>query len=553
MGTKWFSGGVIAASHRRIQFDFMLEGARYRPSIRRPPSEANLRRARERLEVIKHEIELGTFSFAEEFPDYRFLHRLTGTARVRSCSDVFDEYLAHCESRFARQDMAAATVISYRRVLNGVWRPTLGKFLFHRVRYSQLAAIADGNTWSKKTYNNAISILRRAFDFGYRDRPELHNPARNLQCAQLRKTDRPRIDPFSIQDAEALITAIHRDWGEAQGNYDEFRLFTGLRPSEQIALLVSDLDLVNGIISVNKARVAGIDRCQTKTGHDRRIALCPRALGVLKRQLALRARLGAAGRVRHDHVFFRETGETFRNLQIQARRWRLTLGSLTLRYRRPYVARHSSVSWNLMIGKNPLWVAKQHGHSLSTMLRVYAAWAEDMVESDVEAIRRSINRHARLKPVSACQAGTSVRKPYAACRANQAPDCAARTRGRRTLASLAVDLPLEAAPGSPTHGFRREMYGGKGGTRTRPRHYEESGQQEDTLKSNTYIRGAVRFVRLRPFRIRYLPQASANFPSNSIFTAAETWCAPNSLPTAGVLRPINQQLASVPAGRFSPL
>ena len=45
------------------------------------------------------------------------------------------------------------------------------------------------------------------------------------------KKDRPAIDPFSIQDAEVVIAAIHRDWGEAQGNYDEFRFFTGLRPS----------------------------------------------------------------------------------------------------------------------------------------------------------------------------------------------------------------------------------------------------------------------------------------------------------------------------------
>lgn len=31
---------------------------------------------------------------------------------------------------------------------------------------------------------------------------------------------------------------------------------------------------------------------------------------------------------------------------------------------------------NLMVGKNVLWVAKQHGHSIVTMLRIYAAWAE---------------------------------------------------------------------------------------------------------------------------------------------------------------------------------
>ena len=44
-----------------------------------------------------------------------------------------------------------------------------------------------------------------------------------------------------------------------------------------------------------------------------------------------------------------------------------------------------------MVGKNVLWVAKQHGHSIVTMLRIYAAWAEGAVEADVEAIKRSMN------------------------------------------------------------------------------------------------------------------------------------------------------------------
>jgi hypothetical protein len=37
-------------------------------------------------------------------------------------------------------------------------------------------------------------------------------------------------------------------------------------------------------------------------------------------------------------------------------------------------------------GKNLLWVAKQHGHSVTTMLRIYTAWAEGAIEAD---IRRS--------------------------------------------------------------------------------------------------------------------------------------------------------------------
>jgi integrase len=211
-----------------------------------------------------------------------------------------------------------------------------------------------------------------------------------------------------MQDAETLITAIHRDWGEAQGNYDEFGFFTGLRPSEQIALALSDLDVVHGVISINKVRVAGIDRALTKTGNDRRVELCARALAVLKRQLGLCVRLMAAGHIDHDHVFFQETGESIKNPQYPQLRWRRTLASLRLRNRRPYVARHSSVSWNLMIGKNLLWVSKQHGHSIDTMLRVYATWIEGTSDCDVAAIKRGMARRPpHLTRFAASPAATS--------------------------------------------------------------------------------------------------------------------------------------------------
>ena len=80
--------------------------------------------------------------------------------------------------------------------------------------------------------------------------------------------------------------------------------------------------------------------------------------------------------------FFKENGEPIRNLQYPWVRWRRSLTvNLKGRYREPYNARHSSVTWNLRTGKNPLWVAKQHGHSVQTMLDVYAAWIEGAKES----------------------------------------------------------------------------------------------------------------------------------------------------------------------------
>jgi integrase len=172
------------------------------------------------------------------------------------------------------------------------------------------------------------------------------------------------------------------------------RFFTGLRPSEEIALEVDDCDLVQGEIQVNKARGMRRDRDRTKNSEDRIVELCPRALDVLKRQLALRARLKLAGEIHHENVFFWGDGSPIRSLNDPYDCWHWTLERLKNRYRPPYNARHSSVSWNLMLGKNRLWVSKNHGHSVTTMFTGYAAWIEGAKEADIAAIRQAMDASA---------------------------------------------------------------------------------------------------------------------------------------------------------------
>jgi hypothetical protein len=43
-----------------------------------------------------------------------------------------------------------------------------------------------------------------------------------------------------------------------------------------------------------------------------------------------------------------------------------------------------------MLGTSPLWVAKQHGHTITTMLKAYAAWTEGATECDVPRIKRAM-------------------------------------------------------------------------------------------------------------------------------------------------------------------
>ena len=167
MGRRSMTGGVVGKGGQRIQYEFRLNGTRYRPSIKAIPTEANLRRAREHLKFIQQRIRLGSFSFVEEFPDFRDPNKVFHSSPYRTCNQVFDEYLAHCESPRAKNDLSFATLTGYRKALDSVWRPELGTLPFLKVRYSMLSKIASAHTsWGKKTYNNKLSVLRRAFEFG---------------------------------------------------------------------------------------------------------------------------------------------------------------------------------------------------------------------------------------------------------------------------------------------------------------------------------------------------------------------------------------------------
>lgn len=131
--------------------------------------------------------------------------------------------------------------------------------------------------------------------------------------------------------------------------------------------------------------------------------LCPRALEVLKRQLSLRDRWQLGTRIDHDYVFVKEDGEPIHHLHYGWKRWRRSLTRLNLRPRAPYKARHSFITWNLMVGKNPLWVAKQHGHSAHLMLDVYANWLEGTDGSEIAAIEQAM----QCSPAIWHQPGTS--------------------------------------------------------------------------------------------------------------------------------------------------
>jgi hypothetical protein len=118
-----------------------------------------------------------------------------------------------------------------------------------------------------------------------------------------------------------------------------------------------------------------------------------------------------------------------------------------------------------MVGRNPLLVAKEHGHRISTMLSVYAAWAEGAVEADIVAIREAMNRTARRRPSS--RSATPAPAP-----AFMPPPEAGRSPSREASAAETPSDPFGSGLVSEPLLWMlkslkvRENFNGKGGTRT---------------------------------------------------------------------------------------
>jgi len=383
MGRRSTTGGATAKGER-IQLDFAYPrkgGPRYRPTLDVPPTEENLALARARLLDVKARIKQGTFVFLEEFPEYRFPGKVAGSRRPpphrNSLDAIADRFLASIKG-----EVAYATYVTYDKILRKHWRPQFGKRAFLSIGATELREFIGSTTWkTAKTRNNVASVGRRVFEFGYSDYPTLSDPAVKLKTLRVQ---RPRPDPFTLDEAEAIIAGIPEDAGAEMADYFEFQFFAGCRPSETIALTWSDYDKVKGTLRVRAARVMGKDKSTTKTSVEREVELCPRARDVVERQRT-RSELSA-----HKRIFTKPGGEPWHDLQAQWRAWQQTLTRLGIRYREPYQCRHTSVTWNLMLGKNPLWIADQHGHSPLVMLRTYAKWLRGTSQADIAALERAI-------------------------------------------------------------------------------------------------------------------------------------------------------------------
>lgn len=365
-------GGVRAASASSIEITFQYQGVRCRERIALKPTAANLKKAEQHKAAVEHSISMGTFDYSATFPKSKRAQAFKEPGDRRNIG----VYLTEWVERKAPM-LKSSTVQYYKDTINGKLIPMFGDLAFSdlskKVIRDKMSAYPVGN----KTLVNVQSCFRSALNDAVEDEIIDTNPLSGWSYRNREKLkEEDDVDPFTAEEQAAILAATHKDcWPQLQ-----FSFWTGLRPSELIALEWGDIDWIEGEIRIVRAktRAANAPESPKTTSGRRTIKLLGPAREALIQQKA--ATWLAGGRIFVNPVIkkpWEHAGQIYKVVWVPA------MKKSGVRYRRPYQSRHTYASMMLSAGEHPMWVAKQLGHKDWTMIaRVYGRW---MPSADIGA------------------------------------------------------------------------------------------------------------------------------------------------------------------------
>lgn len=357
------------ATSESIRIKFMYRGMECRETLKLPHTKANIRYAERLRGEILNAIERNTFAYPDYFPESKQMKKLgvvPAPDRVTVGALVRD-YLDASE-----RALAANTMKAYRASLKSHIAPQWDKTLLRDLTPAALRDWIGTMTSKARTIRQILIPLRGALEQAVNDDLISSNPLDRVKLNRILDKEARKVefvaDPFSAEEIAAILAKCEGQ----ERNVWKFAFATGMRPSEYIALEWGAIDWVHGRISVERARTAGTTNESTKTNAGLR--LIDMRQGAYEALIEQKAHTSIAGGVIfHDPAY----GKGWQDYGRLGKRWTLLLKRAGVRYRNPYQTRHTFASTLLSTGDNPMYVAKQMGHTDTTMIvRTYGKWIE---------------------------------------------------------------------------------------------------------------------------------------------------------------------------------
>lgn len=224
--------------------------------------------------------------------------------------------------------------------------------------------------------------------------------------------ERPEPDPPSAEEVAAVLNAA---WSDTRwGLFLWLTVVSGCRRGEMCALRWTDLDLVRGVMTVERSYSETAQRRReksTKSGQKRRIALDPYTVELFAAyRTQCEADCAALGETLSRTAFVFSAapdGSTAPLPSTATQRYGRLAKRAALRGTRLHALRHYSATELLTAGVDLRTVAGRLGHGSggATTLRFYAAWVS-------EADHRAADAMGQLMPRPTAQGPSGLPSPY---------------------------------------------------------------------------------------------------------------------------------------------
>jgi integrase len=276
-------------------------------------------------------------------------------------------------------DLKLSTCQSYTAILNSTWLAPLGNILIAEIRPSHIKSELAAKQVSQKTKKNLLGPLRGVFEYAMGEGYILSNPCDSIVIA---KHQKPAIERFKPEEKARILAQLE---GEALV-YFTVAFETGMRPGEILGARWDDYD--GDTLHVSRAIVRR-RITTTKTSEVRDVVVSD----------ALRAALANhPTRFKGGYIFQNARGDHYRDTDAFNPVWQDALRRARVRYRIPYICRHTRASELLTAGIEPAYAAKQLGHTLEMFFRTYAEWIDEARGNEQRDKIRGIGKVVKSKP-----------------------------------------------------------------------------------------------------------------------------------------------------------
>jgi len=359
--------GVRKASKSSIAVDFYYRGVRCVERVRLPPTKANITYCEKWKSSIEREIAIGTFDYAQHFPDSKklTLFDLSSSNQIPLVKDALDNQI-----KLAKKTLARSTWVDYKNSSINHLIPVFGELRLNEIKRSTVKGWASGLNVSQKRLNNLLlplrGVLKEAYADEVIDRDPLYGytPKPSINYTPSREK---KVDPFTPAELQAICDKLK---DQTLINQIIFSAWTGLRPSELIGLKWEQVDLLGETIKIDRAFVLGREKVTKTKAGNRTVDLLSPALDAIKKQKSVTFLKG-------NHVFVDpRSNEGWTSYKpFREYMWKPALKKAGVRYRTPHQLRHTFASMMISASENIKWVANQMGHTDIVMVaKVYSEW-----------------------------------------------------------------------------------------------------------------------------------------------------------------------------------